>query len=195
MKSYKLILVFYLAVAGFSANAQCPPWGSAPKGSREGNLNEAKNRSIAKPAKRPTEISLSDVLGNFKMADSTRFHDGGYVYTSGIVVAAQEVGPESYNCNMAKKGSGDVRVFLGLSPDDDKDECMVVEITAAYKKKHKNYAELLNRGARVQVTGYMLWDFEHTANAKNTARTERNVWRKTCWEIHPVTEMKMLKSE
>jgi hypothetical protein len=151
----------------------------------------AKNRDVTRPKKKAMEISLADVLGNFKVADSTRYHNGDYVTTSGIIVGTAEKGPESSNCKTATKKTGDLHIYLGLTPDEDLEDCMVVEITPAYKAKHKNYAKDLEKGAHVKVSGYMIYDFEHLANAKNTCRSCKSVWRKTCWEIHPVTEIRV----
>jgi hypothetical protein len=35
----------------------------------------------------------------------------------------------------------------------------------------------------------MFFDEEHKGSAKNTCKTCEHVWRKTCWEIHPVTKI------
>jgi hypothetical protein len=190
---YRFILSIFLLSANFCASAQCPPWGSEPKGSPLGNLNTAKNRSIARPARRPVELSLSDILGKLHGPDAKRYTNGQYVTISGIITDVVEKGPESSNCNMAKKGSGDTHIYLGLDVNDDKEDCMIVEITPAYKARHRDYAKNLNKGTHVKISGYMLYDFEHKGNAKNTAKTEKDVWRKTCWEIHPVTDVREIK--
>lgn len=188
------MLFYFLMLLGtpqLFAQAPCPAWGGQPKGSRLGNLNVAKNRSVVKPARKPMEVPLSDLLGNFSTPDSARYKNGTYVYTSGIVVfPPEERGPESCNCNQATKKTGDMHIYIGLNPDDEKEDCVVVEITPAYKLKHPDYATTVAKGMHVKVTGFILYDFEHKGNAKNTCKSCSNVWRKTCWEIHPVTDIR-----
>src|SRR5207253_3172683 len=48
----------------------------------------------------------------------------------------------------------------------------------------------------VEVTGWLMFDFEHMDNAVNSrsplAKPGEIVWRATCWELHPVTRFKVL---
>ena len=194
----KKIILFLFLFAGlvFSPSlrlyAQCPPEGNEPADSRLGKLNKAKNRSALPPhGHNPIEIPLTGILGSIDEPDSVRYHNGAYVVTVGYITSYEEKGPESCNCDEGNKTdrTGDVHIYIGLSPDGPKSECMIVEITPAYKLLHPGYASELEEGKRVTIMGYMLYDFEHKGNAANTCTSCKKVWRKTCWEIHPVTDL------
>jgi hypothetical protein len=46
----------------------------------------------------------------------------------------------------------------------------------------------------VEITGWLLFDFEHVPEAENTNPGGAKNWRATCWEIHPVTSIRVLDS-
>ena len=48
-------------------------------------------------------------------------------------------------------------------------------------------------GKKVRITGYLFYDLEHRHNAINTCNTCTNVWRASCWEIHPVCKIEVIK--
>lgn len=190
----KLSTFFYLFVLLLAfkfSYAQCPPQGSEAADSRLGKINIMKNRSVT-PSGRHTPIAmqLSDILGDFTGQDSSRFHNGTYASTTGYITSYEERGPESCNCDEASKSAhtGDVHIYLGSSPDAPKRDCMIVEITPAYKLLHPDYSDKLIKGNQVKVTGFLLYDFEHKGNSANTCTSCKLVWRKTCWELHPVTD-------
>jgi len=95
---------------------------------------------------------------------------------------------------MARKSKkdGDVHMYLGLKQNALKKNCIVVEITPAFKKKHPDYAALLTKNAMVKITGFLLYDFIHEKDAVTTCASCDGAWRKTCWEIHPVTAVNLL---
>jgi hypothetical protein len=47
-------------------------------------------------------------------------------------------------------------------------------------------------GRCVRATGWMLYDAEHARESANTAAPGREVWRATAWEVHPVTDLRVL---
>ena len=47
-------------------------------------------------------------------------------------------------------------------------------------------------GRRVRVAGWLMFDHEHADEAENTRPGERDNWRATAWEIHPVTAIAVL---
>ena len=81
-------------------------------------------------------------------------------------------------------------MYIGLVPDAPIKNCMVVEITPSWKKTHKAYNIKALVGKRVSITGYLMYDDMHNANAVNSCDNNcKNVWRKTCWEVHPVVNI------
>ena len=47
-------------------------------------------------------------------------------------------------------------------------------------------------GKWAEFTGWMMFDFEHVKQAENTNPGNPSNFRATCWEVHPVTEIKPL---
>lgn len=184
--------LFVLAIITFSniTIAQCPDYGSATDPADRA-LNKGKNKSVTVPSSTLQHLPLNMLITTSKKNDENRYQNGAYVYTEGYLVSYEEQGPESCNCNKASKAqkNGDVHIYLGLIPNAPKKNCIVVEITPKYKKVHPNYGDVLLPKTRVRVEGYLLFDFEHKGNAVNTCQSCGNVWRKTCWEIHPVTNI------
>ncbi len=186
-----LICLFAILLSSAISYAQCPPQGSEEADSRLGRINILKNRSVTPSGRHtPLFMQLSDILGDYTGQDSSRFHNGTYASTTGYITSYEERGPESCNCDEASKSAhtGDVHIYIGATPDAPKKECMIVEITPAYKLLHPDYGDKLIKGNQVKVTGFLLYDFEHKGNSANTCTSCKLVWRKTCWELHPVTD-------
>lgn len=194
MKSITLVcaLIFYLISS--ESFSQCPSYGSATDEAHQ-DLNRGKNKSMITPDQSPVFLPLRNLITSKKRNDINLYRNGAYIYTEGYLISAEEQGPESCNCNKASiaKKNGDVHIYLALVPNAPKKNSIVVEITPAYKKKHTNYSEPLQPGTRVRVEGFLLYDFEHKGNAVNTCINCGNVWRKTCWEIHPVTSISIIE--
>src|SRR5262249_49423373 len=45
----------------------------------------------------------------------------------------------------------------------------------------------------VEVTGWLLFDSAHVHEAENTNPGGRHNFRATCWEIHPITDLKVVQ--
>jgi hypothetical protein len=76
---------------------------------------------------------------------------------------------------------------------------LIIEVTprvramAAAKGQDWSTEALLGlKGHRVRITGWLLFDFEHVDESENTAPRKRENWRATSWEIHPVTDIKVI---
>jgi hypothetical protein len=192
-------LIFIFA---FYQTSKCPKEGRDYKKpvkeleAEEKLLNKNKNRSAAVPEKKLTIIKLEDILkGYTAVADKNSHTEGKYVeINDGYVISQEEQGPETCNCGQGDKHSdirsGDVHIYLGRkgTSKEEKEKCMVIEITPSYKKLHPEYDIKSLVGKKVTVRGYLLYDWEHWPNSMNYCRMcGSGVWRKTCWEIHPVT--------
>lgn len=188
-------LLFVGLLFGLILTAQpCPKYGDATTPEKK-KLNVAKNRGVnVSSTKVPEFLPLKNLLPSVKRDDRNLYADGAYVYSEGFLVSFEEEGPESCNCGKAKKSlkDGDVHMYLGLKKDAAKKNCIVVEITPAFKKKYPAYKQLLQENAKVRITGYLLFDFLHTKDAFTTCTSCAGIWRKTCWEIHPVTKIELL---
>jgi hypothetical protein len=188
MRTIWLIILVLIWTQPVTAR-RCPSHGVAASPA-ERRLNIAKNRSAKPPRnQKPQILPLNHLINPARREDSNRYTPGAYVQTTGYLVSYEEQGPETCNCNLSstEKKDGDVHIYLGLTPNAKKKNCIVVEITPSYKKLHPDYESSLSRGARVSVSGYLFYDTPHRNAAANTCKHCAHIWRKTCWEIHPVT--------
>lgn len=173
----------------------CSPVTGDATNQREKTLNKYKNGPAKfDPAKKATVIPFAKIVTAARENDSSKFKVGEYVQVEGYLVEFTEEGPESCNCHKANASAktGDVHIYIGATASAPKDKCMVVEITPAFKALHPNYESMLIKGKKVTVTGYFLYDYLHNQNSVNycTDCSKANeVWRKTCWEIHPVIKI------
>jgi len=192
---FPAVLILLLSSVIKVSMAQCPNYGSATDPDYQA-LNKGKNKSVKIPETWTIQpLPLNMLINSTKKNDANLYQNGAYVYTDGYLISAEEEGPESCNCNKAIKAkkNGDVHIYLGLAPNAVNKKCIIVEITPAYKKVHPDYAEALVKNKKVRVEGLLLFDFDHKGNTVNTCQSCGNVWRKTCWEIHPVTKITPLE--
>jgi hypothetical protein len=199
-----LLFVIAILFSAFSFAQQCPPEGRAKSGSTplddsEKALNKAKNRDVPIPSGYAGYWDISDVINAAKHNDRADFTKGQYVYLEGYLIAFTKEKGESCNCYRADHNQekyGDVHIYIGLTKNAKKKDCVVVEITPKYKQVDPEYLSFLQqaKGTQVRVFGYLLYDYKHEPNSANlcTTCTGTGVWRKTCWEIHPVVAIEQL---
>jgi hypothetical protein len=182
--------------------SQCPKGGKtksgAPTDEETSAFNKRKNKSSQEPDKEPKAISLSAIKsGKTKKDDRGAWYEGAYVEMTGAyLVDYKQQGGESCNCYEAEddKSKGDIHINVATKEDmnaGNNNYYVVIEITPSYKKLHPDFLEELKalKGKKVVVRGYLFYDSEHEHNSINYCETcsDIGVWRKTCWEVHPVT--------
>ena len=184
-----------------NSNSKCNQYGNLDSLSKKGKLNALKNRPIIEK-KHATKIDLTDFLNDGE--DSAFFKNDfiqNYVFTEGYIVSGEDMGPESCNCDLAKKGNhdGDIHFYIASSPNATKYQSMIAEVTPAYRVKFGSPDAVVYNGKKVRVYGYLFYDVEHRKNSINTCKTcdkknpnPHSIWRKTCWEIHPVVKIEVL---
>jgi hypothetical protein len=111
----------------------------------------------------------------------------------GYLLDAKQSGPEACNCHAID--ARDFHVWLGaqpgLTPADSKAlraGAVVVEPTPAGQHAHPTWRlhlikKLARDGAKVRVTGWLMYDPEHGSELGKT--------RGTLWELHPVTRIEV----
>lgn len=192
-----LLLVFLSAFFVHTAIAQstCPKWGKATSAKGKA-LNINKNRSVTvSSSKTPRSLPLDSMIAINKQDDRDWFTVGNYVVTEGFLINALEEGGESCNCDEADATlkNGDVHMYLGLTKTAKPKDCIIIEITPAFKKKHPDYAKFLTLKKKIRVTGFLLYDYIHRKDASMTCTTNcKKAWRNNSWEIHPITNIKVL---
>lgn len=196
----------FAALASVNIFAQCPSEGSIdPNGSRTSPLtheekafNKKKNKSARVPSSAPEVISINELKsGRTRKDDRDWWWEGAYVeINDAYLIDFKLQGNEQCNCYEGDDDEtmADIHINLGnLRDTRDKDNnfYVVVEITPDYKKRHQNVRQKLEalKGKKVIVRGYLFYDGEHERNSVNYCEScsDNGVWRKTCWEVHPVT--------
>jgi hypothetical protein len=191
-----------------SDGTPCGPEGDA-KNDRLKALNKDKNRFTSPSVDDiDTDVTLAAMLSPGE--DEGRFDQTKAARIVGFVVKVKSGGAESCNCHASHPEDRDTHIELALSPDAPRNQRVVVEVTprtrAIRAKKgdretkpsdwktntllsHSNDGIL---GKWIEVTGWLLFDLEHTPIAENTTPGNPNNVRATCWELHPVTEITIL---
>jgi len=168
----------------------------SPPREPEFTLNQKKNRR-AEPADADIDrtVALETMLapGN----DQGRFDEGkGAIITGWVVDVKQGGHPETANCGNLSEQLTDTHITVGLRPDAPETETIVVEVTPWWRqamapKEDWSTATLLEqiKHRRVTFRGWLMFDLDHVRQAVNTAPGNPTDWRKTVWEIHPITSM------
>jgi hypothetical protein len=185
-----------------SDGKDCPMVGTGNSAANKA-LNRLKNRFIF-----PDD---SDIDKNVTLAamlapgdDTDRFVTHEAAKVTGVVINVKVGGKENCNCQATNPIDMDAHIELALHKDAPKNQRVIVEITPRFRllKKGKgtdwSTATLEKttddgiKGKWVEVTGWLLFDSIHADDAENTNPGGSMNWRATCWEIHPVTEMKVV---
>jgi hypothetical protein len=184
-----------------STNDGCGPTGSA-KRPQEMNLNPFKNRDQVPVASNINkQITLASML--VPGEDKSRFDNHMAAQITGHVASAKVGGIESCNCKAIDLPHRDTHIDVVLSPKDfpDLKRHVIVEVTPRIRRlmaaQGKDWStptlHTTLPGHFVRFTGWMFYDTEHRPQCFNTAPNNANDWRATAWEIHPVTNIEILK--
>lgn len=190
-----------------SNGESCPLQGTAKKKDLQ-DLNRDKGRAAAPTADDiDTDVTLAAMLAPGE--DETRFDPKRAASVVGFVVNVKVGGVETCNCKATNPIDRDTHIELALSPDAPENQRVIVEVTPRLRLLAKNkpredepkvwttlalssHGDSGIKGKWVEVTGWMLFDAEHTDAAENSSPGNPKNWRATCWEIHPVTDIRIL---
>ena len=122
------------------------------------------------------------------MENQWSFNERTYVTLTGYILGVKWGGAETCNCH--NKDTSQEDYHIELIPDSAyKGKPMICEVnryvrciswTALKKLIHHN----------VTISGNLFYDAEHWQNAVNSNPQGTNLWRQTCWELHPVLSIK-----
>jgi hypothetical protein len=191
---------------------QCPLTGLnsrdqvTPPHEPEYTLNTKKNRR--------TEPADADIDGSVTLQrmlapgyDGNRFDEKKGAVITGLVINIEQGGhPETANCGNLSEQLTDTHITVALAPTTDRTRTLVVEVTPWWREtlaqKNVDWSTgTLNQnliGKRVTFRGWLMFDLDHFCEAINTrtdprcATNRKAPWRKTIWEIHPVTSMQVV---
>ena len=183
---------------------KCPLIGSRPDGSppaqKEQILNPKKNRRTAPPASSiDASVTLERMLapGN----DRGRFSESKGAEITGFIVKVEQGGhPETANCGNLTEQFTDTHITVALQSTTDLTQTLVVEVTPWWRQQMAKQgmdwstATLSQTivGKRVKFRGWLLFDIDHIGQAENLVSGNPKNWRKTIWEIHPITSMEVI---
>lgn len=189
-------MLVILALPLLIAQYICPPRGIAlSDGGRA--FNGLKNRTaLPREADFDDRITLAELLRHGE--DRERWSTSRAAAVEGYVVEVREGGVESTNCFSFIRR--DTHIEVALRPDSPPRERVILEVTPPLRDwakgrgmdwSHEALARELT-GRRCRFEGWLLFDINHAGESENTEPGRAANWRATAWEIHPVTNIKVL---
>jgi hypothetical protein len=180
-----------------SMGQSCPIYGDKPV-ARFMRNDSLKNRSVITEGDEvDTTITLNEILtadGN----DTENYNSSHLVELTGYVILVKYGGPETCNCHSKDKKDLDIHIELALTPEAKAKDAMVVEVNRFTRVQYpeRTSVDYLKKfiGKKVKATGYLFFDEEHKNNATTTGKA-KNIWRYTCWEVHPVLHLEPIENE
>jgi hypothetical protein len=188
---------FYVLQTG----KKCPP---------EGTGSSLKSKKINREKNRHTHPKLADIDEDISLAamlapgdDGNRFSSDKAARITGLVLRVIPGGSgESCNCGAKAHIDMDTHIELALSPGAHAKQRVIVEVSPRFRKMMKEAAPSVDwssaalkkdiKGKWVTVTGWLLFDYHHADEAENTNPGNKENWRATAWELHPVTSIEVL---
>ncbi|MBV9124485.1 MAG: hypothetical protein JO112_14095 [Planctomycetes bacterium] len=162
-------------------------------------LNPLKNR-FDPPADDDIDgdVSLAAILSPGD--DLGRFDDHKAARVAGFVINVKVGGNETCNCHATDPVDRDTHIELGLSKTAPETQRVIVEVTPRLRAKMEEQGlDWTTEGLRkaikgkwIEVSGWLLFDTAHINEAENTNPGGDGNWRATCWEVHPITSLKVL---
>ena len=172
----------------------CPPEGNARSQSDKAN-NRLKNRTSAplSSAVHVVNISAVEAPGD----DTNRWNSDDAVELTGYVASVKAGGPETCNCKSTDPADYDTHIELTSGPNDT-GLPVIVEVTPSWRgwaaSQGRDWStstlasQILHQ--RIRVRGWLFFDSRHRSNSENTNPDgEDELWRRTAWEVHPVTDL------
>jgi len=171
---------------------------------RHKKLNRKKNRYDI-----PAVADIDDTVTLAKMIapgdDLDRFDDSKAARIQGWVIDVKPGGIESCNCYAKANIDRDTHIEVAMSATADETDRVIVEVTPRLRMLMKQqgidwwttealrHGDHAIKGKFVEFTGWLFFDEQHLEEATNTHTTgNKHVWRATCWEVHPITSIKVL---
>lgn len=179
----------------------CPPEGAATN-ERQSRLNELKNR-ITKPRDEDFDPGVTLAALSRRGDDTDRWSVDRAAVIEGYILKVSASGRESCNCGETSRRFTDTHIDV-YPTSRASGHPIVVEITPPWRLIHEHYGkedwsskavEERYLGKKVRITGWLFFDVAHLHEADNTDPnddTGKENWRKTAWEIHPVTSIEII---
>jgi len=191
-----LVVVFLITVWLLVAR-NCPNSGIAfTRRARE--LHLLKNRTgLPQLTDFDSRITLDALLqpGN----DTERWQTDRAVRIQGEVVDVAYARPEATNCFSPCRR--DIHIVIARQKPAPKNEQVVLEVTPNLRdwaaQQGMDWSEGTLRtqliGHWCEFAGWLYFDVGHVEESENTSPHNPNNWRATAWELHPVTEITVIR--
>jgi hypothetical protein len=162
-----------------------------------------KNRFIVPaPSDFDANVKVDDFLAANADEKSPTLNQKKAVVITGYIVDVESGGAEICNCQTKDKKYWDTHIYISRDPGvTDLKECMIAEVTPRMRQVQRPGSTEWNtdqitmnypRGTKVQIKGWEFYDDEHWPNALINPQHGSKVWRKSCWEVHPVTDIQKI---
>ena len=165
-------------------------------------LNQLKNRyTVPKDDQIDHSITLSALLAPGD--DKTRWNSTSGAEITGFVLDVKPGGKETCNCSKTDPVHTDTHIELVLNSTDTLGtQSVVVEVTPRLRAiMEADGTDWSTKTLRTQyrhkwakVSGWMAFDSQHANAAENTNPGGANNWRASAWEIHPVTDIQVIRT-
>jgi hypothetical protein len=183
----------------------CGMEGSAHVGQWQWAANPLKNRydipeadnldPTVTLARMASETDTTATAGNTVLNQDNSATIDGYIYL------VKTGGTESCNCGTSTPDYMDTHIYVGPAGATSDKQCVIVEVTPRIRQLMAQQGtvwstpalmSMLKPGTHVHITGWLFYDAEHWPAAANNPQHGTLVWRASCWELHPVTDIEVL---
>lgn len=171
----------------------CGPTGDS-NAERTKEMNRNKNRTDIPHDDAYVPISWA-ALRDLPSDRSTEL-EGAPVVVEGFLVHKVKVENhgkgESTNCHLVGNNEVDWHMYLSDTAGlDDISQAIIVETTPRTRPLHKwkkaDLDKIVNKNTPVRISGWLLYDFEHTGQI--------GTYRATVWEVHPITKIEVKQGD
>lgn len=169
------------------------------------NLLQATSVPPNKETRVPDPDKVTNGFDQCQIPNGPLLSEGDSAEITGYIVDVKVGGNESCNCGTNDEPFMDTHIYVGPTPDTKlKSQCVIVEVTPRMRTQKAaagvdwstpTLISTLKPGTQVQISGWLFDDQEHRPNSaidNPGFKPGANVWRGTCWEIHPVTDIQVL---
>ncbi|MBS1726217.1 MAG: hypothetical protein JST51_05805 [Armatimonadetes bacterium] len=173
----------------FNGDATIAVLASAPSDPKPSSPNSAPDSKVGKN-EQGKAVTISE--------DQTAEIDGYIAYV-------KPGGVESCNCKSQDPQYMDTHIYVSPNLEHanqhDKQFCVIVEVTPRVRIEQvqsghdwstSTLVSTLKPGTHVHISGYLFDDQEHRPNSLIDSPNGSNIWRASCWEIHPVTDIQIV---
>jgi hypothetical protein len=193
-----LVIVIVVSITVWLILARnCPNAGIAfTKHARQ--LHILKNRTaLPKSSDFDSRITITALLQSGD--DRDRWQTNQAARIQGEVIDVSYARPEATNCFSPCRR--DIHILIATQKPARKNEQVVLEVTPNLRDWAATQGIDWTEGTlRTQLTGHwcefagwLFFDAGHAEESENTSPHNPNNWRATAWELHPVTEITVIR--